>query len=255
MPDKLLPDFVDKAAENALGPVTTGIGKTFGDLWFLVFGGISQAADKRRARYSHALDLYKKGLTDKIDAIPPERRIEPNTQVALKALSESQACIEEPRLREMFANLIASSMDAERAGKTHPSFATIISNLNSFDAQLFADLATRDVHPVVQYTASIPGFDGVTMLATHVLAINGIIQVDLDTVAQSVDTLSSQGLILVDYLAHMTAEGVYKPFEEGSIYQQFKQIESEKQYPRTLKIKRGVLRITDLGNRFKSVCL
>lgn len=255
MPDKLLPDFVDKAAENALGPVSTGIGKTFGDLWFLVFGGISQVAEKRRIQYSNALDLYKKGLTEKIDAIPPERRIEPNTQVALKALSESQACIEEPRLREMFANLIASSMDAERAGKTHPSFATIISNLNSFDAQLFADLAWHKTHPLINYTASEPKSGNAITLASNVLAINGVIQVDLETVSQSIDTLSAQGLVRTDYLSWLSDDRLYAPFEEGPIYEYYKGTVSLNFPSRVLNIAKGLLQITDLGNRFKAVCL
>lgn len=55
LPD--MPDSVDNALNNLSDLPTKNIGQTFGDLWYLVFGGISHAADKRRLRYS--VDLKK----------------------------------------------------------------------------------------------------------------------------------------------------------------------------------------------------
>ena len=43
-----LPDFVDHVAENLTEQVTANAGQTFGDIWFLVFGGISQLAEKKK---------------------------------------------------------------------------------------------------------------------------------------------------------------------------------------------------------------
>lgn len=45
-----LPDSIDNAVKNLTDKPTQGIGQTFSDLWFLVFGGITQAADKRRMK-------------------------------------------------------------------------------------------------------------------------------------------------------------------------------------------------------------
>lgn len=255
MADNPLIDSASKVAGNALEPLAKGIGNTLGDLWFLVFGPISHVADKRRAKYSHALDLYKKQLDEKISSIPPDRRIEPNTQVALKALTESQTCVEEPELRGMFSNLIASSMDSEQANKAHPGFASIISNLSSFDAQLFSVISDKNAHPIAQYKASDPRSHDFITLATNVLAIQGVILSDLTAVSQSIDILSAQGLIMVNYHAKLTAEGVYAPFEEGPVFESYKQAIADKLAPRVLKVEKGMLTITDLGKRFRSVCL
>lgn len=46
LPD--LPDSIDNAVKNLTDKPTQGVGQTLADVWYLVFGGITQAADKRR---------------------------------------------------------------------------------------------------------------------------------------------------------------------------------------------------------------
>ena len=121
-----LPDALEEPAKALSMPLATNAGTTVGDLWFLAMGGISQAAAKRRAKYALELDKYKKDLEKKLNDIPVENRIEPNTQVVLNALADSQSCVEEETLREMFANLIASACDADKANAVHPAFPGII---------------------------------------------------------------------------------------------------------------------------------
>lgn len=71
-----LPDSIDNAVKNLTDKPTQGIGQTFSDLWFLVFGGITQAADKRRMKYAHDLELYGQELSQSIAAIPEENLTE-----------------------------------------------------------------------------------------------------------------------------------------------------------------------------------
>ena len=68
LPD--LPDSVDTAIKNLTDKPTQGIGQTFADTWYLVFGGITQAAAKRRMKYTHDLELYKQELSQAISICP-----------------------------------------------------------------------------------------------------------------------------------------------------------------------------------------
>ena len=124
LPD--LPASVDNAVKNLTDKPTQGIGQTFADAWYLVFGGITQAADKRRMKYAHDLELYKQELSRAISSIPEEKRIEPNIQTTAQALENSKYCIESEELRKMFVNLISNSMDNRYIQNVHPSFAEII---------------------------------------------------------------------------------------------------------------------------------
>ena len=65
LPD--LPASVDNAVKNLTDKPTQGIGQTFADAWYLVFGGITQAADKRRMNYrEQSLLFLKKNVLNQI---------------------------------------------------------------------------------------------------------------------------------------------------------------------------------------------
>jgi len=49
---------------------------------------------------------------------------------------------EEPDLREMYANLLASAMDARTAGDAHPSFVTLIQQLTPDEARIVSLIAS-----------------------------------------------------------------------------------------------------------------
>ncbi len=137
-----MPECVDKALTNLTEQPTKAIGSTISDIWFLVFGGIGHSAEKRKLRYAVELEKYNRELQEKIDAIPNEKRVEPDIQIVAPALEASKYCVEKEELREMFINLITSSMDSDKVTSVHPIFIDIISKLSSADALLFKCIAS-----------------------------------------------------------------------------------------------------------------
>lgn len=105
-----VPNSVDNAVKNITDKPTQNIGTTFADIWYLVFGGISHAAEKRKLKYSYALQEFEKELKEKISKIPEDKLIEPDIQIVAPALEASKYCIEKKELRHMFANLIQRSL-------------------------------------------------------------------------------------------------------------------------------------------------
>ena len=85
-----LPASIDNAVKNLTDKPTQGIGQTLADVWYLVFGGITHAADKRRMKYAHDLKLYEQELSQAILSIPEENLIEPNIQITAQALENSK---------------------------------------------------------------------------------------------------------------------------------------------------------------------
>ena len=63
----LVPESIDNAAKNLTDKPTQNMGTTLADIWYLVFGGISQAAEKRKLKYSYALQEFEKELQEKVD--------------------------------------------------------------------------------------------------------------------------------------------------------------------------------------------
>ncbi len=136
----LVPDSVDNAVKNITDKPTQNMGTTFADIWYLVFGGISQAAEKRKLKYAYALQEFEKELKDKTSKIPEDKFIEPDTQIVAPALDSARYCIEKEALRELFSNLISSSMNTDTCEQAHPIFADTIKHLSTNDANLLTEL-------------------------------------------------------------------------------------------------------------------
>lgn len=130
----LIPDSVDNAVKNITDKPTQNMGTTFADIWYLVFGGISQAAEKRKLKYSYALQEFEKELKEKISKIPEDKLIEPDIQVIAPALENSKYCIERNDLRNMFSNLISATMNSDHSEYVHPIYANILKQLSCIDA-------------------------------------------------------------------------------------------------------------------------
>ena len=122
MSNKLIPDSVDNALKNLTDKPTAAIGQTIADLWYLVFGGISASAEKKRLKLSNDIGIFKEQLEEKIDQIPADQQKDPDIQIAAQALEASKYCVSSEQLREMFANLIAGTMNKTMDPYIHPSF-------------------------------------------------------------------------------------------------------------------------------------
>ncbi len=106
----LVPDSIDNAVKNITDKPTQNMGTTLADIWYLVFGGISQAAEKKKLKYSYALQEFEKELKEKISKIPKDKLVEPDIQVVAPALEASKYCVEKEELRHIFSSLITSSL-------------------------------------------------------------------------------------------------------------------------------------------------
>lgn len=135
----LVPDSVDNAVKNITDKPTQNMGTTLADIWYLVFGGISQAAEKRKLKYSYALHEFENELKKKISQIPKDKLVEPDIQIIAQALEAAKYCVEKEELRHMFANLIANSLNDDTYEDVHPIYISIIKSLTPFDAKLLLD--------------------------------------------------------------------------------------------------------------------
>lgn len=133
----LVPDSIDNAVKNITDKPTQNIGTTLADIWYLVFGGISQAAEKRKLKYSFALQQFENELKENISKIPENKMSEPDIQIIAPALESAKFCVEKERLRKMFVKLITSSLNEDLYDYVHPLFNEIISHMSVFDAMIF----------------------------------------------------------------------------------------------------------------------
>lgn len=246
-----LPESVDNALKNLTDKPTLNIGTTIADIWYVVFGGISNAAEKRKIKYSYELEQYRKELECLIATIPKEKQVEPSFQITAQALENSKYCVEEKELRSMFTALISNSMNIDFSNYVHPSFAEIIKQMSVLDARIVQKFKNKPSgqYPVCDFHLKK------TETAYSVLFDNIFLELPTESplaCSQSLSSLSRLGLIEIANELHISKpETAYEQFEHHPWYVFLKE-----KYPHSeVLIAKKLARLTPLGRSFVKVCI
>ncbi len=93
-------------------------------------------------------DRIKDWLSIKVTAILAERGVQEvraaPTSIAGPLIMNMVFASEEPDLREMYARLLASSMDPNREKRAHPSFVSVIQQLSTSEARILQHVSSLD---------------------------------------------------------------------------------------------------------------
>ena len=95
-----LPSCVDDTVKEALKPAAKGIGTLLGDLLSMATNGIHFKAEKARIQQEHDLEVFKAGLTKKLEEKPEDCLIEPHLQVVGQAMDSAKYCLNEEEIRK-----------------------------------------------------------------------------------------------------------------------------------------------------------
>lgn len=262
----IIPDCINEPIKSLATPASSEIGQTLADLLYMATGHIHLVADKSRLKNQAKLEQFKIDLQDAISKKNEDVLVEPKLQVVGPAFERVQYCLEEPEIREMFKNLIANSADKNYQTMIHPSFSEIITHLSPLDAQNLMLFRTKDSYPIVNYRHLHEDMHYNVLLENAFLANFNAHEGSLTFLklqAASLDSLSRQGLINICHQEWLTNSNLYSPFEETPVFENFKaQLdrlaktsgESEQYGKSHIDLEKGLVRITNLGRTFLSVC-
>lgn len=247
---ELVPDSVDNMLKNITDKPTQNIGTTFADVWYLVFGGISQAAEKRKLKYSYSLRKFENELKENISKIPSNKLTEPDTQITAQALENSKYCIDKEELRKMFTSLISNSMNIDFNKDMHPSFAGIIKQMSVLDAKVIKTFKNSSANgfPLCRYILNYSD-GGYTVLLENVYLNHPISY--LPACSISITSLARLGLLNVSYETYFKDDSAYFCFTEHSWFKELqRKYKNEK-----VSIIKGNISLTPLGRSFVNVCI
>lgn len=128
-------DVFKQAYADVLSPTLKEFGSAGAQIGSIVkglFRGIAYVTD--------AVGLTRGALLDAARSIPEEYRVVPSPRLAIPAIEGLASSEAEPDIAAMFKQLLASSMDARRAGSVHPAFAEMIKGMASDEARLLSRL-------------------------------------------------------------------------------------------------------------------
>lgn len=246
-----IPESLNTAVENLTNYPTQNMGKTLGDIWFLVFGGITQAANKRKLKYEADLQKYSAELAASIDSIPEDKLIEPSIQTSAQALENSKYCITSDILRSMFVKLISGTMHKDLEPHIHPSFPEILKQLSEYDAEILKLLKIQNQIPIAML--SLKNKTGTfSPLVVDFCIIDSEKFTSYDT-SISIASLRRAGLIETSYTKHLIDQDSYRSFFQSQLYSQTEFM--CKAMGGSIYLQKGVCSLTYLGNEFISACV
>lgn len=261
-----VPSCIDEPVKAVLNPGANQIGTLFGDLLAMATSKIHFSAEKMRLQQAHDLETFKKSLSDKLNAKPKECLVEPRMQVVGPAVENAKYCMDEPKIREMFQNLLANAADERYQSKVHPSFSAIIAQMSPLDAENLSLFRKKEVYPIARYKFNLSG-GGEYVSFTHCFLVNSKMKTadELELQAASLSSLERQGLIEIIYGQLLLDKTVYEPFENTeimqrsritlSIYQAMENENTPDDMRHTSATQQnGIVKLTPFGKEFTQVC-
>ncbi|MBE1304524.1 DUF4393 domain-containing protein [Clostridium botulinum] len=255
------PQFIDES----LAPAAKEIGKTLGNIFYLIFSPINYPTDKFKIKQAENLEKYKKDIKNELSKIPEEKLVEPPLNIAGPALDASKFYIEKDEFRKMFSKLIASSMNIDNKNFSHSSFIEIIKQLSPFDALVLKELSHKLEHPIITYMLLENEFS--SFGRTGCTVVKDLIKLDcitdeksLNLLHMALDNLSRLNLISIGYNSKLPDIEAYE--NTLDFFENFIKPQIELTYlirpefkNRSLHPRYGVLELTNYGLNFINTCI
>ena len=233
--------FVAKAFE---GPV-----QTINDIWGLCGGDWL---------HQHRLEKskpYANKIAKNISAVPKDKLQSPNLSIIGPALEASKFYIEEEYIRNLFANLIAASMNSDFNNIIHHSFVEIIKQMNPLDAEIINSIKSTSpiVHIISVDSEKTTKHLNLTLsrsyLAWHKNFYFSDIILESLSNSISIDNLIRLGLITLQE-NELSSKNLYDHFYNSKTLKNLKTEHPDINF----QLQKSHLRLTNLGIAFKTVC-
>ncbi|WP_195245092.1 Abi-alpha family protein [Clostridium celatum] len=193
----------------------------------------------------------EKLLSEKLKNVDPNKIVQPEPYVAVPALQAISYSMNNDVLRNLYANLIAKSMNIDTKDTVHPSFVEIIKQLSPLDAKLFDILCKNVSNPIIDLKRKEKNNSGSIALVNNICNIN---IATVESLSVSIDNLERLKLISIPYGTYYVDDDLYAPFYDHEIYKQYKEM-----YGQTdsyeLDITKKLIFITDMGKSFHKICV
>lgn len=219
MADDITKGIIDKADgvlvevyKDAVSPVIKPIGEILGFLPRTLKLALS-GWEKWLINGEETIKLTAESVREKIKAVPEEKLVEPEPYVAIPAMQQLSYCANNKELRELYANLLVSSMNTDKKWKVHPAFVDIIKQLTPDEAKFIRNLTPFVSHSNALIDARLKeektgGGNTIVSNFTNV----GLDKVDLPkNICSYIDNLERLKLIQIPPTKSLTNKGLYQP--------------------------------------------
>lgn len=200
-------------------------------------------------------DFVRERVSSKLDNVPADEVQPPKPHVAVPAIEALRYTGAESELSELYANLLATSMDRATAYRAHPGFVDMIKNMSPDEARIMKFLTTSESQPLINIKATQKEGGGFQIVNRHVSLIGVKANCEHAPLAATyLDNLVRLGLIEIPTMRRIKADEPYAEIEEHpqikAILNDLKKVETH-----TIEVEKIKFDLTDLGRQFIRSCV
>jgi len=205
--------------------------------------------------YEQIESFVQSRVAEKLRNVPPERIRTPNLLVAGPTLEALRFAGHEESLRDLYANLLATSLDAATARDAHPSFVAIIRDMSPDEARIMRLFSPGVVLPLLDLLATQKGGTEFQIVARNFSKIGREADCKYPELTPSyLDNLCRLGLLDIP-------TGVF--IEPGDQYQMLENDPELKAAKRsisntpgfTVRFTKKLVELTNFGKQFCAACV
>lgn len=260
MDKEVIKEATKEIAKDVYSDVGKPIAKPTGELLGLVPRAIKAALsplEKWILRQEYNVKETRKLLEKKLENVPPELIEEPEPYIAVPAIQNISYCMDNEDLRDMYANLLANSMNKVVKKGVHPGFVEIIKQMSPDEAKIMKYFSSTDTVPIIDLRRANEKGEGVVVIKNFsTIGIDSGCE-DVIGIGKSFDNLIRLGLIKrADAYSSLVNKKAYEPLKEHPFIISI--IESIQKYPEPFNVSKfteSYLYITDFGKAFCNICL
>lgn len=247
-------NIVNEAYQDACKPVL----KNTGDLVSLIprtIRAVLQPLEKWVLKKEYNLAKTEKLLQQKLEKISLEQIVPPEAHIAVPAIQYISYCIDNNELRNMYANLLAKSMNSVVKNKVHPAFIEIIKQLCPDEAKIMKELYKKQAVATLTVRKEKDNREGANIISnfSNIGYIAGC-EYPLE-VTKYFDNLIRLGLLNKVSNASLTDKKLYKKLENSKFIKDLISSFDRKKEGMSTKYIWNYMVITEFGENFCFICL
>lgn len=238
--------------KDAVSPMVKPVGEILGFLPRTLKLALS-GWEKWLINGEETIRLTAESVREKIQALPEEKLVEPESYVAIPAMQQLSYCVNNEELRELYANLLVSSMNVDKKWQVHPAFVDIIKQLTPDEAKFIKSLKPDmyTIHPLIDVRMEMANKGGVTIISNF--TTTGIDELEHpEYICRYIDNLIRLSIIVIPPNSRMIHMPKYDPLITHPILTE--SIPKDKPNDLIVRYEYKCFNLTSFGLNFINIC-
>lgn len=244
-----------QAYDDGLKPAVKETGKAFGTITGTL-NTLLMPLKCLNAKIAYLEEEFISNLHNKTKDIPPERLVEPELSIVGPALEDLKYSLSEEDIKNLYLNLLSSSMDSNSSKKSHRCFVEIIKQLSPVEARFL-----NFIYPTILERIAIGKIrikfkmkEGEKTLLEHFITTN-FEDCSAEQMCIYFSNLERLGIVHITYSTHFADDNEYILFDNCATFKKYHTQYMNSPICEDVIYKKGILALTPLGQSFCETCI